>query len=74
MLRRSVSYSEIVSGYEVVNARKRYHSQSCYGSDGGVVRFDSIIEVHSDIIEAARDELHGGDEPGGGAGSTLRHA
>ena len=43
-------------------------------SDGGVVRSDSIVEVHSDVIEAARDELHDGDEPGGGAGSALRHA
>ena len=43
-------------------------------SDRGIVQSDCIIEVHSDIIEAARDESHDGDEPGGGAGSALRHA
>ena len=43
-------------------------------SDGGVVRSDSIIEVHSDVIEAVGDESHDGDEPGGGTRSALRHA
>ena len=43
-------------------------------SGGGVVRSDSIIEVHSNVIEIARDESHDGDKPCGGAGSALRHA
>ena len=43
-------------------------------SDRGVVRSHCVIEVHSDVVEAARDESHDGDEPGGGAGGALRHA
>ena len=43
-------------------------------SDGGVVRSDSIVKVHSDVVEAIRNELYDGDKPGGGAGSALRHA
>ena len=43
-------------------------------SDRRIVQSDCIIEVHSDVIEAARDESHGGDEPGGGASGVLRHA
>ena len=43
-------------------------------SDGRVVRSDCVIEVYSDVIEAARDEPHDRDEPGGGAGGALRHA
>ena len=42
-------------------------------SDGGVVRSHGIVKVHSNIIEAARDESHDRDEPGGGASGTLRH-
>ena len=42
--------------------------------DGVVVRSDGIVEVHSDVIEAVRDESHDGDEPSGGAGSALRHS
>ena len=34
-------------------------------SDWGVVRSDSIVEVHSDVIEAARDESHGGANQAG---------
>ena len=41
--------------------------------NGGVVRSDCIIEVHSDVIEVARDESHDRDKPGGSAGSALRH-
>ena len=41
--------------------------------DRGVVRPDDIVEVHSGVIEAVRDESYDGDEPSGGAGSTLRH-
>ena len=43
-------------------------------SDGGLVRSDGVIEIHSNVIEAACDESHDGDEPGGGAGGALRHA
>ena len=43
-------------------------------SGGGVVRSDSIIEVHLDVIETARDESHDGDKPDGSAGSALGHA
>ena len=43
-------------------------------SGGGAVRSDSIIEVHSNVIEISRDESHDGDKPCGGAGSTLGHA
>ena len=43
-------------------------------SDGGVVRSDGVIEVHSNAIEAARDELDDGDEPGRGTGGALGHA
>ena len=35
-------------------------------SDGGVVRSDGIVEVHSDVIEAVCDESYDGNEPSGG--------
>ena len=43
-------------------------------SDRGVVRSNSVIEVYSNVIEAACDESHDGNESGGGAGGTLRRA
>ena len=42
-------------------------------SGGGVVRSNSIIEVHSNVIEITRDESHNGDKPCGGASSALGH-
>ena len=44
---------------------------------GGVVRSDSIVEVHLNVIGATRDESYYEYEPGGSAGSAgsaLRHA
>ena len=43
-------------------------------SDGGVVRSNGVIEAHWNVIEAACDELHDGDESGGGTGDALTHA
>ena len=34
-------------------------------SDRGVVRSNSVIEVHLNVIEVACDESHDGDETGG---------
>ena len=40
---------------------------------GAVVRADSIVEVHANIIKAGRNESHDQNEPGGGTGATLGH-
>ena len=43
-------------------------------SNGRVIRSGCIIEVHSGVIEATRDDSYDGDKPGEGAGSASRHA
>ena len=41
---------------------------------GGVVQYDCIIKIHSNVIEAGLYESYGGDKPGGDAGGALEHA
>ena len=43
-------------------------------SDRGVVRSNGVIEAHSNVIEAACDKSHTGDESGRGTGGALTHA
>ena len=42
-------------------------------SDSVVVRSNGVIEAHSNVIEAACDEPHDGDESSGGTGGALTH-
>ena len=43
-------------------------------SDGGVVRSDGVIEVHSNVIGTTCDESHDGDKSGRVAGGAMRQA
>ena len=44
-----------------------------YVVNGTVVGADCIVEIHSDIIKAGRNESHDRNEPGRGAGGALGH-
>ena len=41
--------------------------------NGTVVRAECIVELHSDIIKAGRNESHDRNEPGRGAGGASGH-
>ena len=42
-----------------------------YVVNGTVFRADSIVKIHSDTMKTSRNESHGRNEPGGGAGGAL---
>ena len=39
--------------------------------NGTVVRVDCIVKIHTDVIEAGRNESRDRNEPGRGAGGAL---
>ena len=39
--------------------------------NGTIFRADFVVKIHSNIMKASRNESHGQNEPGGGAGGAL---